>query len=202
MAAAKANGSDIVVFPESAIGSCPGPDTDDEGWTRDSILPYLEPVPTPTSPPTVLCDLGPAARAAAPVSTELSCLARQHRIAAVFGAPDRLRASFLAGLRYPRRCRCVADLGDVQPCSGGAGGGGGVPVKGGCRADGRAQFNTAVAFDSDGALLEKYHKHHLFKEQAWFRRRRRPDAEGPLRASRLGGQVRAVHLLRHRVRAQ
>jgi predicted amidohydrolase len=136
MAAAKANGSQIVIFPESAIGSCPGDTCGDEGWTRDSIVPFLEAIPEPTSPPTVLCD-DPAAALHAPVSAKLSCLARQHRIVAVF------------------------DLGDVQTCEA-------APVAGGCRADGRAQFNTAVAFDSDGALLEKYHKHHLFKEEGWF----------------------------------
>ena len=136
MAAAKANGSNIVVFPESAIGSCPGKNTNAEGWTRDSILPFLETVPQPTSPPTVLCD-DVAAHSLSPVSARLSCLARQHRIVAVF------------------------DLGDVQTCAA-------APVAGGCREDGRAQFNTAVAFDADGSLLEKYHKHHLYKEEGWF----------------------------------
>eukprot|EP01051_Picozoa_sp_SAG22_P006002 SAG22_NODE_378_length_11517_cov_26.335523_1_plen_351_part_00 len=140
MAKAAANRSQIVVFPESAIGSCPGPNTDAEGWTRDSILPFLEPIPVPTVPPTVLCD-DPEAHATSPVTARLSCLARQHRIAAVF------------------------DLGDLQRCGAG---GGLAPVAGGCREDGRAQFNTAVAFDADGGLLEKYHKHHLFKEQGWF----------------------------------
>ena len=53
------------------------------------------------------------------------------------------------------------DLGDVQKCAD-------APVTGGCRADGRAQFNTAIAIDADGSLLEKYHKHHLYKEQGWF----------------------------------
>ena len=47
-------------------------------------------------------------------------------------------------------------------------GGGLAPVAGGCREDGRAQFNTAVAFDADGGLLEKCHRHHLSKEQGWF----------------------------------
>lgn len=136
MERAKANGSSIVVFPESAIGSCPGDNCGAEGWTRGSILPFLEPIPEPTSPPTVLCD-DEAAMVHAPISTRLSCLARQHQIAAVF------------------------DLGDVQPCAA-------APVAGGCREDGRAQFNTAVAFDQDGSLLEKYHKHHLYKEEGWF----------------------------------
>lgn len=136
MEKAKANGSDIVVFPETAIESIPATDTAAEGWERDTVLPFLEPVPDPAHGKVNPCAEEGTLNDSAPIIVALSCLARRHAIAAVF------------------------DVGDVQPCSA-------APVRGGCRADGRAQFNTAVAFDSDGALLVKYHKQHLYKEE-WF----------------------------------
>ena len=45
----------------------------------------------------------------------------------------------------------VANMGEVQECSGSN-----------CPPDGHYQFNTDVVFDSDGRLLVKYHKSHLY----------------------------------------
>ena len=46
----------------------------------------------------------------------------------------------------------VANMGDVQECSNSSN----------CPPDGHYQFNTDVVFDSDGSLLAKYHKTHLY----------------------------------------
>ena len=49
----------------------------------------------------------------------------------------------------------VANMGDVQYCK---------KSDPHCPKDGRYQFNTDVVFESDGTLLAKYHKQHLFHE--------------------------------------
>lgn len=55
----------------------------------------------------------------------------------------------------------VANMADLQPC----------PLKSApsssCPADGRWQFNTNVAFSSNGLLVARYHKYNLYFEQAF-----------------------------------
>eukprot|EP00118_Oscarella_pearsei_P026634 m.310204 g.310204 ORF g.310204 m.310204 type:complete len:479 (+) comp50177_c0_seq1:16-1452(+) len=50
----------------------------------------------------------------------------------------------------------VANMGDVQPCH--------PLVDYQCPMEGHTQYNTDVVFDTDGRLLAKYHKQHLFFE--------------------------------------
>lgn len=55
----------------------------------------------------------------------------------------------------------VANMGDLQPCSPSS-----DPASP-CPPDGRWQFNTNVAFSSDGLLVARYHKHNLYFEDAF-----------------------------------
>lgn len=48
----------------------------------------------------------------------------------------------------------VANMADIQPCQ----------QETGCPDDGHFHFNTNVAFDSNGTLIGRYHKEHLFFE--------------------------------------
>lgn len=50
----------------------------------------------------------------------------------------------------------VANMGDIKYCT---------ETDPNCPPDGRYQFNTDVVFDTDGRLLAKYHKQHLFHEK-------------------------------------
>ena len=55
----------------------------------------------------------------------------------------------------------VANMGDVKPCD--------TKTDPNCPDDGRYQFNTDVAFDTDGTLLARYRKMHLFSiEKTYF----------------------------------
>ena len=63
----------------------------------------------------------------------------------------------------------VANMGDVKYCNKTS-----DPY---CPDDGRYQFNTDVAFDTDGTLLASYHKVHLFSiEKTYFNVPRQPEA--------------------------
>ena len=74
------------------------------------------------------------------------------------GAPIVVAASCLA-----RRLGLVLvlDVGTVVPCTGAT-----DPA---CPPDGRYQYNTQLAFDSDGALLARFYKYHLFYEPQYDR---------------------------------
>ena len=54
----------------------------------------------------------------------------------------------------------VLSMGDLQPCSRSS-------ADPGCPADGRYQYNTAVAFDPLGRLVAAYHKTNLYYEPEW-----------------------------------
>ena len=63
----------------------------------------------------------------------------------------------------------VANMGDVKYCN--------KASDPNCPDDGRYQFNTDVAFDTDGTLLARYHKVHLFSiEKTYFNTPLEPEA--------------------------
>lgn len=63
----------------------------------------------------------------------------------------------------------VVNMGDVKYCS--------KTSDPNCPEDGRYQFNTDVAFDTDGTLLARYHKVHLFSiEKTYFNTPPQPEA--------------------------
>jgi pantetheine hydrolase len=120
-----AKNSQIIVFPEDGLYGVT--------LSRDTILPYLESIPTDdiinrgnVNP----CNQQEFANR--PTLQRLSCLAKNYGIA------------------------MVVNMGDVQPCH--------PLVDLNCPMNGRKQYNTDVAFDTDGRLLAKYHKQHLFFE--------------------------------------
>ena len=117
---ASSSGVDIIVFPEYClIGATPL-------TSRDSVLPFLEEVPSPYSSKITLnpC-LQREAFANSSVLIQASCMARAHSIAVVF------------------------DMGSISYCT---------SSMSNCPPDGRNQYNTQVAMDSDGALVGRYRK--------------------------------------------
>uniref|UniRef100_S4R860 Biotinidase n=1 Tax=Petromyzon marinus TaxID=7757 RepID=S4R860_PETMA len=123
---ARNKGAQIIVFPEYGLFGF--------GFTRDSILPYLEHVPDPAAIIWNPC-LEPDRFPNTEVLRNLSCIARDE------------------GLYV------VANMGDVLPCL--------VDHDKGCPPDGRFQFNTNVAFSSEGTLVARYRKNNLYFEQAF-----------------------------------
>jgi len=98
-AAAAANGTQILVFPEYGIY---GDGTVAESaWTRAGILPFGEPVPDVLSPPAVLCGAGGAQGDDGPatITTALSCLAKARGLALVADLADKVRCSSGPGCR-------------------------------------------------------------------------------------------------------
>lgn len=65
---------------------------------------------------------------------------------------------FLSCLAQDNHLYLVADLADLQPCN---------IADHDCPKDGHRIFNTAVAFDPHGVLVQKYHKRHLFGEYSY-----------------------------------
>ncbi|BFZ23470.1 hypothetical protein BsWGS_26509 [Bradybaena similaris] len=121
---AKAQGADILVFPEDGIYGL--------NFTRESIYNYLEQIPEPLAPAWSPCN-DPDLHQGTEILRELSCIARNNSM-------------FL-----------VANMGDKQPCN--------IKTVRSCPEDGRYQFNTNVAFDPNGTLVARYHKHHLFVDE-------------------------------------
>ncbi|EFA79324.1 hypothetical protein PPL_07742 [Heterostelium album PN500] len=62
----------------------------------------------------------------------------------------------------------VVNMGDVQPCNN---------TDPNCPTDNRYQYNTQVAFGSEGAIIGRYHKSHLYGEQPVFDQPITPDIE-------------------------
>lgn len=118
----------IIVFPEDGIYGL--------SLNRDTILPYLESIPT--NDVIQQQDINPCSQVEfndRPILQRLSCLAKQYGMA------------------------IVVNMGDVQPCH--------PLVDSNCPLKTRKQYNTDVAFDTDGCLLAKYHKQHLYFEGAF-----------------------------------
>eukprot|EP00011_Vannellida_sp_DIVA3-517-6-12_P001013 CAMPEP_0114607780 /NCGR_PEP_ID=MMETSP0168-20121206/2240_1 /TAXON_ID=95228 ORGANISM="Vannella sp., Strain DIVA3 517/6/12" /NCGR_SAMPLE_ID=MMETSP0168 /ASSEMBLY_ACC=CAM_ASM_000044 /LENGTH=555 /DNA_ID=CAMNT_0001818659 /DNA_START=112 /DNA_END=1775 /DNA_ORIENTATION=+ len=119
----------LIVFPEDGLYGA-------SFLRRDSILPYLEPIPEPVplsngpSSSALPCDWSGAVAEASPILVRASCMARAANVT------------------------LVLDMGELQPCAG----------EEGCPDDGRYQFNTQVAFAENGQLIGKYHKSHLYYE--------------------------------------
>ena len=126
-AQARAQGAQIIVFPEYGIQA----DEPRSNWTRaagpGSIVPFTEPIPPLHTNPCVAPQRFPGAD----ISVALSCMAIRHNMT------------------------IVAAYGDLITCA---------PSMPPCRADGKAMYNTAVAFGDDGTILGRYHKEHLFEE--------------------------------------
>ena len=130
------NGANIIVFPEDGI----------YGFvfqSREELLLFLEEIPDPQKGKFTPCD--DETFADRPVLTTLSCLAKDYTIV------------------------LVANMGDKQKCnqnSDTAPPAGGRADSSECPPDGWYMYNTNVAFDSDGSLLAKYHKTHLYSAEA------------------------------------
>lgn len=121
---ANQKGAQIIVFPEDGIYGI--------HHSRDTIKPYLEPIPKVSNVSSIIPCIDPKPNT--DILNELSCIARNNSIA------------------------LVANMGDIQYCS---------KSDPNCPNDGRYQYNTDVVFDSDGRLLAKYHKEHLYFEKAF-----------------------------------
>eukprot|EP00164_Ancoracysta_twista_P011972 GFYU01018657.1.p1 GENE.GFYU01018657.1~~GFYU01018657.1.p1 ORF type:complete len:358 (+),score=94.66 GFYU01018657.1:58-1074(+) len=127
---AKAQGAQIIVFPEYGLMGWPS-----DSWTRETMRMFIETIPEEGSNP---CN-DHSGSDEHMVSAAISCLAQQYKIVVVF------------------------DHGDRQPCPGRY-----AQYDPKCDADGEFMFNTAVAFDEEGTILSKYHKHHLYFEGKWY----------------------------------
>lgn len=123
-----------MVFPEDGLYGSLFP-------TRDSILPFLEPIPDVNNGGNSVnpCNEIEKFNESSPILVLLSCKAKEHGI------------------------DLVADMGEVFYCNGSSRSSG-KRNSITCPEDGRWQFNVAVAFHKDGQLKAKYRKSHLFFE--------------------------------------
>lgn len=120
-------GAHIVAFPEYAIYGAVF-----SLMSRETMSQFLEHIPNmifPLSYKIIPCS--DPAFSDRPVLQSLSCLAKKYKIV------------------------LVANIGDIQPCSGEQ-----------CRSDGSYYFNTNVVFEADGELIAKYHKINLYGIEA------------------------------------
>ena len=102
--------------------------------SRDLLFLFLEEIPDPQTKSWVPCDDDSFSER--PVLTYLSCLAQRNEIT------------------------LVANMGDKQKCYSSTEEPGGANTS--CPENGWYQYNTNVVFDSNGSLLAKYHKAHLY----------------------------------------
>ena len=109
------------------------------GSGRDAWVPFLEQLPQPPNGAAAVPCNTPEEYKLAPSLVGLSCAAREHAIA------------------------IVANIGDLIYCDA-------DPGYPGCDSsrDGRLQFNTAIAFDSEGRYVAKAHKQNLWGEAEYF----------------------------------
>ena len=131
----KEGGAEIIVFPEDGIYGF---------WflTREELFPFLEEIPDPQTQSYTPC--GDASFTDQPVLSYLSCLARNYQMVVVANMGDKQKCHnslnrFLMLTNY----RSYITESECPP-------------------NGWYQYNTNVVFDSDGSLLAKYHKAHLY----------------------------------------
>ncbi|XP_030003801.1 biotinidase isoform X2 [Sphaeramia orbicularis] len=105
-------------------------------FTRTSISGYLETIPDPQQESWNPC-MEPDKHKNTEVLQRLSCMARRFNL------------------------YLVANMADMQPCSGK------THPSSSCPPDGRWQFNTNVVFSSDGLLVARYYKQNLYFENAF-----------------------------------
>ena len=103
---------------------------------REQLLPFLEEIPDPRVKTYTPC--GDASFSDRPVLTYLSCLAQKNEIVLVANMGDKQKCNNLS-IQLP------SDRSGSE-----------------CPPNGWYQYNTNVVFDSDGVLLAKYHKTHLY----------------------------------------